>query len=83
MSESDAAPASEPPSAPAEIEDPSEVVRFLTHLSPTYAEPAKVCRRGESGGWSGEGVGTGRRGGPCVAAGREEAGVDDDDSSKE
>lgn len=49
MSESDAAPASEP-SAPAEpAEDPNEVVRFLTHLSPTYAEPAKVCRRGECG----------------------------------
>lgn len=45
MSESDgaAAPASEPPAAPKEPEeDPSEVVRFLTHLSPTYAEPAKV-----------------------------------------
>ena len=48
MSESDAPLASEPPVAPSEpAEDPSEVVRFLTHLSPTYAEPAKVCRSGE------------------------------------
>jgi len=49
MSENDAAPANEPPAAPAEAaEDPSEVVRFLTHLSPTLAEPAKVWRRGGS-----------------------------------
>lgn len=46
MSESNAAPASEP-SAPAEpAEDPSEVIRFLTHLSPTYAEPAKTLVAG-------------------------------------
>jgi hypothetical protein len=38
----------EAPAAPPEpeepAEDPNEVVRFLTHLSPTYAEAAKVWR---------------------------------------